>query len=119
MPTASTPADRALPPAQETPLGLLSSESVPGCKPCVILALRDWAHAVDVCHRLGLLGWDAYPAHCGQEASWFARLVDADWVVVGTGLPDASGLLTSGKLKRECPRLRGILVWEEHRPGGT
>jgi DNA-binding response OmpR family regulator len=79
-------------------------------RPCLVVAHTDPGYAALVCRSFRRLGWDVYEAGAGPEARRLARMLEAEWVVLETDLPEESGWLTCDKLVREHPHAKVILV---------
>jgi CheY-like chemotaxis protein len=85
---------------------IATTEDCVCCKPCLVLAGFDPYTARAFRRR----GWDVYAARSGPEARRLARMLEADLVVLDTGLPVESGWLTCEKLTRELPDVRVVLA---------
>jgi CheY-like chemotaxis protein len=91
-------------------------EENPSYRPCLILAHRDPLYAAVAGRCFRQLGWDVYGAGTGPEARRLARMLEADWVVLDTDLPEESGWLICDKLLREQTPIKVILVATDPEP---
>jgi CheY-like chemotaxis protein len=93
----------------------IMTDDVVCCSPCLVLGGFDSV----IVRAFRRSGWDVYPARTGPEARRLARMVEADLVVLDTGVDEESGWLTCEKLTREVPGIRVILVEGDPDPVGA
>jgi hypothetical protein len=87
----------------------IMTDDVVCCSPCLVLGGFD---SVTI-RAFRRSGWDVYTARTGPEARRLARMMEADLVVLDTGIGEESGWLTCEKLTREVPGVRVVLVDRE------
>jgi two-component system alkaline phosphatase synthesis response regulator PhoP len=85
--------------------------------PCLVLSHPDAVYQAAVARTFRRLGWDVYIARNGPEARRLVRMLEADVVILGAGLPEESGWLTCDKMTREQPLAKVILVSDDLSPG--